>query len=49
MHWWNVTKYISSITVLKYKFEVLVRYLSLFFLCYILLLVHYTSKGNIEP
>ena len=41
------TKYIHSSTVLKYKFEGLVLYLSIFFLCHFLLLLHYISEGNI--
>ncbi len=39
VQWWNVTKYIYSSTVLRYKFEV---YLSIYILCIILyFLLHY--------
>ena len=44
---WNVTKYINPSTVLKYTFKVLVLYLSLFFSCHFLLLLHYISERNI--
>ncbi len=38
---WNVNKYIYSSTVLKYKFEVFVLYLSIFFSSHFILLLHY--------
>ncbi len=41
--YWNVHLSI----VLKYKFEVLVLYWSISILCYVILLLHYSSEGNI--
>ncbi len=43
---WKVTKYIYLSTVLKYKFEELVLYLSTSIFCYFKLL-HHISEGNI--
>ncbi len=37
----------NCVHLLKYKFEVLVLYLSIFFSCHFLLLLHYISEGNI--
>ncbi len=39
--WWNVSKYIYSSTVIKYKFEVFLLYLSISISCSFILLLHY--------
>ncbi len=49
--WWNANTYIYSSTELKYKFYVLVFYLSIFFSCHFLLLLHYiylTALGTLQ-
>ena len=43
--WWNVTKYFYSSTVLKYNYEVL--YMSIYILCYLILLLVSVLKANI--
>ncbi len=47
MQWWNVTKYIYSGAVFKYKTEVLVLNLNIYILCNFILLFHYISEANI--
>ncbi len=44
--WQKVTKYIYSSSVLKCSIEILVYYLSIFILCYFVLLLHQVSAGN---
>ena len=41
IQWRNVTKYIYSSTVFKYKFKVLVLYLNISISGYFILLLHY--------
>ncbi len=46
--WWNVTKYIYLSTVIKYKFKVLVHYLSVSILCSFVLLLPYIPEVKIQ-
>ncbi len=45
-HWWKITKYLNTSTVLKPSLEVLVRYLSISILCYFMLLLNYILEAN---